>query len=631
MTALRIPAPSARPRVLAGLVALLLGGLALTGCASTPGASRLADGTATPAGSTPTQRAEAPEGTARNADDASTRTGKVNEEDANAPYQPANLPRLALTPPILYELLLAEVALQRQQPGAAYANYQALATQTGDARLARRATEIALVASAFADALDSARLWHKLDPASPDAQQTLDTLLLANNRIAEVEPSLSRQLAQARQRGELAAAYPRLQRQLLGLHNHQEGWAAIQRLSAPDLNVVAARLARAHLAAAAGQRQAAADEALAAHQLAPEDSEALLASAQFLQPLPGGPQRAQRMLQAHLEKRPDDTAALKALGLLHIASNQTDAAITTLDKVLRLEPQTSAVLYTMAQLHHKKQHYEQATDYLKRYLALPESVPRDNAPAYLFLAEIAEQRSTPAEAIQWLEQIPPQSPFQIESLARRAVLTARQSRPEAGLALLNSAQPRNARDRQLLLVTRAQILREAGRYRQAFDVLDQAVRSSQDNTDLLYDHAIAAEKINRLDILEKSLRTLIRRQPDSGHAYNALGYTFADHNIRLPEALELIQKANRLMPDNAHVLDSLGWVLYRLGRIPEALEQLRKAYALQPDAEVAAHYGEVLWTSGQQEQARALWQKALEQTPDNTLLRDTLKRLGVQP
>lgn len=636
----RIPAPSARPRLLAGLVALALGGLALTGCASSSGSTRHAGNAAKAASTTrdePTQSAQAAQPAAEQpqpgsgGDDASTRTVRASDEDAaaNAPYRPATLPRLTLTPPILYELLVAEVALQRQQPGAAYANYHALATQTGDARLARRATEIALVANAFADALDSARLWQKLDPASPDARQTLDTLLLANGRIAEAEPALASKLAEARQQGDLANAYPRLQRQLLGMRNHRDGWAAIQRLSAPDLQHPAARLARAHLAAAAGERQAAADEALEARRLAPDDTEALLACAQFLQPLPGGPQRAEAMLQDHLRKRPDDTAVLKALGLLQIAADQTDAAITTLDKVLTLEPDTSVVLYTLAQLHHKKQHYDQATDYLKRYVELPDSVPRDNAPAYLFLAEIAEAQNTPAAAIDWLERIPAQSPFQLESLARRAVLTARQSRPEAGLALLDSARPRNAREKQLLLVTRSQILRDAGRHQQAFEVIDKAVRAGGDNTDLLYDHAIAAEKINRLDILEKSLRTLIKRQPDSGHAYNALGYTLADRNIRLPEALELIQQANRLMPNNAHVLDSLGWVLYRMGRIPEALIHLRQAYELQPDPEVATHYGEVLWVSGQRDQARALWQKASERAPDNPLLRDTLKRLGV--
>lgn len=635
MTASRILAPAARPHLLASLVALVLGSLALTGCATSPGSPRHADGTADaarPASGMPTLSAQAP----TSADGKDTDTGpqadgrtKREASAGNTPYQPANLPPLTLTPPILYELLVAEVALQRQQPGAAYANYHALATQTGDARLARRATEIALVASAFADALDSARLWQKLDPASPDARQTLDTLLLANGRIAEAEPALASRLAEARRQGELDSAYPRLQRQLLGLRNHQEGWAAIQRLSAPDLNNVAARLARAHLASAAGKRQIAADEALAAHQLAPDDIEPLLACAQFLQPLPGGPQRAEAMLQAHLNKRPDDVPVLKALGLLQIASEQTEAAITTLDKVLVHEPQASIVLYTLAQLHHKKQHYDQANSYLKRYVALPESVPRDNAPAYLFLAEIAETQNTPAKAIDWLEQIPSQSPFQTEALARRAVLSARQSRPEAGLALLDSASPQSTRDRQLLLVTRSQILREAGRYQQAFNVIDKAVRAGGDNTDLLYDHAIAAEKIQRLDILEKSLRTLIKRQPDSGHAYNALGYTLADHNIRLPEALALVQQANRLMPDNAHVLDSLGWVFYRMGRLPEALIQFRRAYELQPDAEVATHYGEVLWASGQHEQARAMWQKAAERAPDSPLLRDTLKRLGV--
>ena len=575
-------------------------------------------------------------GGAQPSDDTNTIVAPDAESDTGSAlsgtYRPANLPELTLTPPLVYEILAAEVALQRDQPGAAYATYHSLAAQTGDARLARRATEIAIVAGSLADALDSARLWVRLDPTYPNARKALDTLLLANGRVTEVEPALTRQLTEARKAGTLNIAYPQLQEKLLNLPDRRAAWALAQRLSASDLDNIQARLMRARLAHEAGQQQAATDEALAAHQLAPDNIEAVLASVQLLQSRPGGRQRAAVLLGNYLQKHPDDLRALKAQGLLQIASEQNDAAIATLSRVQSLEPDNPATLYTLAQLHHQKRDYARATEALQRYVALPEDIERDNGNAFLFLSEIAQKQNDHASAIQWLERVPADSRVHFEAQLTRASLLARQSRPEAGLAALSTLKPRNLRETQLQTVTRAQILREAGRYQAAFDVLDRAIRQRKDDKDtidLLYDRAIAAEKVGRLDVLEKDLRRLIKLRPDDGNAYNALGYTLADHNQRLPEALTLIEKANQLNPGDPHIQDSLGWVYFRLGRTQDALDVFRTLWSKSPDTEVGTHYGEVLWHAGQQDAARDIWRQCRQQDPDNELLRDTLKRLGV--
>lgn len=575
-------------------------------------------------------------GGAQPSDDTNTVVAPDAESDTGSAlsgtYRPANLPELALTPPLIYEILAAEIALQREQPGAAYATYHSLAAQTGDARLARRATEIAIVTGSLSDALDSARLWVRLDPTYPNARKALDTLLLANGRVTEVEPALTRQLTQARQAGTLDTAYPQLQEKLLNLPDRRAAWALAQRLSASDLDNIQAHLMRARLAHEAGQQQAATDEALAAHQLAPDNIEAVLASVQLLQSRPGGRQRAAVLLGNYLQKHPDDLRALKAQGLLQIASEQNDAAIATLSRVQSLEPDNPATLYTLAQLHHQKRDYARATEALQRYVALPEDIERDNGNAFLFLSEIAQKQNDQAGAIQWLERVPTNSRVHFEAQLTRASLLARQSRPEAGLAALSSLKPRNLRETQLQTVTRAQILREAGRYQAAFDVLDRAIRQRKDDKDtidLLYDRAIAAEKVGRLDVLEKDLRRLIKLRPDDGNAYNALGYTLADHNQRLPEALTLIEKANQLNPGDPHIQDSLGWVYFRLGRTRDALDVFRTLWQRSPDTEVGTHYGEVLWHAGQQDAARDIWRQCRQQDPDNELLRDTLKRLGV--
>ena len=658
----RTPAvPTLARRPLSTRLALALGLLALGGCSAfQPSASaavnaphataKAAPDSQAPHGSThqgkqatdnstPPGNLAAQEhatGGAQPSDDTNTVVAPDAESDTGSAlsgtYRPANLPELALTPPLIYEILAAEIALQREQPGAAYATYHSLAAQTGDARLARRATEIAIVTGSLSDALDSARLWVRLDPTYPNARKALDTLLLANGRVTEVEPALTRQLTQARQAGTLDTAYPQLQEKLLNLPDRRAAWALAQRLSASDLDNIQARLMRARLAHEAGQQQAATDEALAAHQLAPDNIEAVLASVQLLQSRPGGRQRAAVLLGNYLQKHPDDLRALKAQGLLQIASEQNDAAIATLSRVQSLEPDNPATLYTLAQLHHQKRDYARATEALQRYVALPEDIERDNGNAFLFLSEIAQKQNDQAGAIQWLERVPTNSRVHFEAQLTRASLLARQSRPEAGLAALSTLKPRNLRETQLQTVTRAQILREAGRYQAAFDVLDRAIRQRKDDKDtidLLYDRAIAAEKVGRLDVLEKDLRRLIKLRPDDGNAYNALGYTLADHNQRLPEALTLIEKANQLNPGDPHIQDSLGWVYFRLGRTQDALDVFRTLWQRSPDTEVGTHYGEVLWHAGQQDAARDIWRQCRQQDPDNELLRDTLKRLGV--
>jgi tetratricopeptide (TPR) repeat protein len=184
----------------------------------------------------------------------------------------------------------------------------------------------------------------------------------------------------------------------------------------------------------------------------------------------------------------------------------------------------------------------------------------------------------------------------------------------------------NNQQRVQLILAEAQLLREAGQPEEAFAVVGRALEKLPDNTDLLYDYAMLAEKIDRIDILESSLRKVISIKPDHAHAYNALGYSLADRSMRLPEARELVEKALALSPDDAFIIDSMGWVEYRLGDSEKALEYLRKAYAERQDPEIAAHLGEVLWATGHHSEAEKVWNEALAKAPDNDTLIKTIKR-----
>jgi tetratricopeptide (TPR) repeat protein len=543
-------------------------------------------------------------------------------------YRPDNLPNVALTPPLLLKLLAAEIGLQRQQLSTSYATYQELAVRHRDARLARRATEIALAGRAFEQALTSAKLWSELDPASTESQQTVETLQLATGKLKEVEPALARRLATAREQDKLDEAYLQLQRTLTRIQDRKEGWALLQRISKPDLDVVSARMARASVAAAADQKEAAAEEAMAALRLAPKDASAAIAAAQYTQELPGGGARAASLLEDFLRRSPDNQIVGLALGRLYLSEDQFDKARATLERVLQKDPENPQVLYSLAQASYQAKDVAAAEDYLKRYVALPESVSRENAPAYLFLSQIAEENGRIPEAITWLEQIQGGDLY-ISAVSRRAQLTAREGDVDKARQLVKDTTPRNQRERLALISAEAQVLREARRYQEAFDLLDAAVAKDPNAPDLLYDHAMAAERIDDIAVMERSLRKLMELRPDSAHAYNALGYTLADRNQRLPEALELIKKAVALMPDDPQIIDSLGWVYYRMGDMDKALKYLREAYAAKPDVEVAAHLGEVLWTTGARDEALKVWREASGREPKNEVLRGTLARLNV--
>lgn len=560
---------------------------------------------------------------------AAVRERQEGQFQAVGPYRPATLPHLSLTPPMLYELLAAEIAVQRQQLQSAYNSFASLAAQTRDARLARRATEVALGGRAFEQALTSSRLWAELDPASDEPKQAVEALLLATNRLAEVEPLLAQRLGAAREKQQVDAYYGHLQRTLTRIEDRKGAWALLQRVSRDDLGLLSARRTRAVMAEVAGDRDAAIEETRAALRLAPEDAGTAIQLARLLQGQPDkGPAQAAKLLEDFVRSHPDEPTARLALARVYLAERQTRPARATLDAALKRQPEDPPTLFLAAQAAYQAKDLGAARQLLDRFTGLPDTVERDNAPAWLFLGQIAEDERKPAEAIDYLRRID-SGELYLPALNRRALLMARSGDSDGAMKLLDSTDPRTAQERQGLVSARASVLRESLRYQEAFDLLDKALADNPDSPELLYDQAMAAEKIGRLDALEKSLRHLMTLQPDNAHAFNALGYTLADRNLRLDEARQLIEKALALSPDDPQIIDSLGWVHFRLGNTQEALKHLRRAYELLPDVEVAAHLGEVLWQSGAQDEALKVWREASGRDASNEVLRGTLARLNI--
>jgi len=285
-------------------------------------------------------------------------------------------------------------------------------------------------------------------------------------------------------------------------------------------------------------------------------------------------------------------------------------------------PDNIDVVFSVGVLSLQLKDYALAEANFKRLLTLPY---RDKNTVRLYLGQIAEEQKNYPEALRWYDEVA-QGELYLRAQTRYALVLNKQGKLDAARAHLRQVDAGSVAERVQLLLTEAQLLRDANQPRAAFDLIEQALKNMPDQPELLYDYAMLAEKIERMDLLESNLKTLIRLKPDYAHAYNALGYALAERNLRLPEAQELLEKALQLSPEDPFIIDSMGWLMYRLGKHTQALEYLRKAYTARPDPEIAAHLGEVLWVAGERSEAEKIWLEAAKVTPGNDALKSTIKR-----
>lgn len=250
----------------------------------------------------------------------------------------------------------------------------------------------------------------------------------------------------------------------------------------------------------------------------------------------------------------------------------------------------------------------------------------DEGQVRFYLGQLAEARNLPEEALTWYQSVS-KGRQQFDAQLRAAVVMNKLGRLAEARAWLAALAPSSDSERIQLAQTEAQLLREAKNFDGVFGVLSTALEKMPDAPELLYDRAMAAEKINRLDVLEKDLRRLIQLKPDHAHAYNALGYTLADRTTRIKEAIELLEQALKLEPEDPFILDSMGWAMFKARRYAEAVDYLRRAFGVRPDPEIAAHFGEALWMKGDKEEARRVWRNGLQLHPDNESLREVASRL----
>jgi tetratricopeptide (TPR) repeat protein len=537
---------------------------------------------------------------------------------AIAAKSPEKLPNEELTEPILYELLFGEIAAQRGNPELAAKTFIDLAKRTHDPRIARRAVEIANFARIPELALEAAKLWHESEPDSAAALQMVTVYLAAVQRVDEAEPYLKQLLGSSETKPE--NVFMQLNRLLAANPDKSANLGLVRKLAAAYPDQPNAHFAISQAALAAGDDKLALQEIRRAAELRPDWAVAAVFEAQILQK--DSPADAARRLQRYLDNYPAQSEVRMSYARLLVGEKRYADAKKQFEMLLAENPENTDVIYAVGLLAFQLKDYSTAEASMKRLLELGF---RDPDGARYILGQIAEAQKEWPQAVTWYEQIGSGDHF-LPSRLRAAQAIAKEGRLDAARAYLHAVKVDSKQDEVQLIIAEAQLLRDANDSGEAFALLGRALQRRPDQPELLYDTALTAEKLGRFDVLEADLRKVIKLQPDHAHAYNALGYSLADRNVRLPEARKLIEKALQLRPDDGFIIDSMGWVMYRQGDLMGAETYLRRAYGDQQDAEIGAHLGEVLWVEGKRDEARRIWSEALKDHPENETLRKTVQR-----
>lgn len=568
-----------------------------------------------------------------------------------APAAPEAIQNSAMNGPLFQQLLIGEIEVRRGDLGAGYQLMLDAARRTKSEQLFRRATDIALQGRAGDEALVAVRAWRLALPESIDALRYQVQLLVQLNRTPEVVEPLQA-LLKATPPGERNALIGALPRFLARSNDRAQAAQIIEQVLLPYADAPETRLAarvsigRGWLGAINGEKALAL--AQNAHEL---DRGAEGPAGLALEMLPGTP-AAEAIVKDHLAAKPDSNAVRLLYVRTLLASQRLVDATGQLETLTQNSPKLPQAWLTLGALRVQLREPVPATAALLKYIELTQAadmpatdsaavaaVSDDDDPppatkedaltrGYLLLSQAADQQNDFKAAEVWLAKIDnPKRALEVQ--ARRASLLARDGKVREARELIRRIPEKSPDDARAKVLAETQVLRDAKLWRDANEVLTQANKKFPDDVDLIYEQSMMAEKLNRLADMERLLRRVIELKPDHQHAYNALGYSLAERNVRLPEARTLIKKALELSPGEPSITDSLGWVEYRLGNRDEAVRLLREAYRGQPDAEIAAHLGEVLWVTGQTDEARKVWREGRKRDAANDVLRETLARLRV--
>ena len=518
-----------------------------------------------------------------------------------------------------YDMLVAEMALNRGQTELAVKHYLSLAKRQNNPAIAERAVRVAVYGQDLDAAVEAAHRWLELDPGRNEAQQIIAAIYIRRDQVDEAFNYLDAII--------VGNTLPErdLYGSLLGVLSREKNTETIIAVSRKIADKHSDEAYALYLHAMLSAQHGNPEESLAYfdRSLALETIDgAHSARAKVLLKL-GRPEQAIGSLEKALEGRPDDKNLRLTYARLLVDIKQYEKARSQFEILHQSSPDDTDLLYTLGLLSLESGRLDDAETYL---LKLNESKQREGETQY-YLGRINENRKAFAKAIEWYEQVHI-GEYKFDARLRIADLLGQSGKIEEAHQQLKDMLKGSQSNSSLIRIYLAEgeLLRSVKRYEEAIEVYNTALGIIPGNNDLLYVRALTAERIDRLDILEADIQAILKTEPDNAHALNALGFTLADRTTRFKEALDYIQRAIQIMPDDPAIMDSLGWVYYRLGRIDESIEMLRKAYSQLDDAEIAAHLGEVLWVDGSQQAAQEIWQEALKKSPEDPKLLEVMDR-----
>ena len=543
------------------------------------------------------------------------------------------LPEVTLTSNIVFRILAAEISAQRSAFIPAGKTMLDLAKEVGDVRLARRALEFYLAGGNLAGALESSRLWLRFEPDDAEALSTEMTLSAASGQTSGLTSALRKKIDEARDK---TAAIGQAMAVLGRVPDKRAGLAilitVLQESQARD--TLPAHIAISDLARAAGDAPRALSAAKAALNVAPRSEDAAMRVFEY--GLAVDAQQAFRDAQGFAAAHPKARRLRLLLATQWAERREFDLAMAELVAMAKLDPEDIDLVFMQGQIAYRAKRLPEARNLLEQYVSR-QSQRQSGAPdegsglvdAYQLLSRIAQDQGFFDDAVSLLDKIQEPS-ARHNARVRQAAIRAQQGRVDDAMALLDTSDPQSLEEEVLTASAGAQMLREAKRPLEAIKRLEAANERMPDTVEIKYELAMMYERNERLNDTERLLREVIALDPGHAHSYNALGYSLADRNQRLPEALKLITRALEIAPNDPFIMDSMGWIKFRLGDYVTAVQYLEKAYRVRPEADIAAHLGEALWMLGQRDAAIEIWKKALAKEADNATLQETIKRLGVR-
>lgn len=594
----------------------LLLGLGLQACSVTPSQKGDADpgldaGSATDTGMSATDQTEPSDPLSQDAE-LPPAGNLVEELETDVP------------PHLIYKLLVAEIAGQRGDLNLAIDNYIDVARETHDPKVAARATQIALFAKEFDKALESSQLWVSVEPDNADARRNLASVYLRLARPVDAVAEYEKMLTLVEDEENPGHGFTIIASQLSREPDRELAMSVMDKLLETRQDDPYALFAQSHLAMRQARFEMALETLDKALKVKPDWSAAIILRSRILA-MQGARAEALSYLEGVLDGDMEDNMEV---GLTYARmlteARQLDKALDEFIRLAELDKRNVEINYYAGVLALQLDKLDKAQKYLEKVLKLGGRVQETN----YYLGQVAEQRGDLRAAMNRYSFVR-HGEFYFNAQLRIVSILAEKKDYDAAIEHLQTVRIDSSKQRLQLILLEGDLLREAERFSAAKDYYTRVLNSMPNETSVRYARALVAEKLGDLDLLESDLQTILKQEPANAQVLNALGYTLADRTNRYEEALIYIQRALELEPDDAAVVDSMGWVLYRMGNYPQAIEHLRRAAQLSQDPEIAAHLGEVLWVSGDKDGALEIWEKSLKDNPDDSILLDIMKRFGL--